>query len=332
MHTLQLFFLFSRTRQKGAEMENETIPSHFNFTLFKGFENLRILYFISAVIVYLLIILFNLSIILVVLKDKSLHEPMYLFISCLLFNSLYGSSALFPRLSVDLLSNTHAISRPACFTQIFVIYTYAISEYTVLTIMAYDRYVAICEPLQYHTIMTQRRISLLILCAFSWSIFWMTLVIYFSIRLPLCGNQIPRVYCSNWSVVRLSCVTTVSNNILGFFVTVTTIFLPAGFILFTYIRILIVCHRNTSEMRGKALQTCLPHIVNFVSYSIASFSDIALSRYEPGEIMTAVALIISLEFIVIPPLLNPLIYGLNLPDIRKKILGLVVSSKIAFSS
>ncbi|XP_041919961.1 putative gustatory receptor clone PTE03 [Alosa sapidissima] len=313
-------------------MENETTPSHFYFTLFKGYENVRIIYFLLAVVVYLLIILFNLSIILVVFKEKSLHEPMYLLISCLLFNSLYGSSALFPRLSVDLLSKSHSISRPACFTQIFVIYTYAISEFTVLTVMAYDRYVAICEPLQYHNIMTQKRTFLLILSAFSWSIFWMVLVIYFSIRLPLCGSQIPRVYCSNWSIVRLSCVTTVSNNILGFFVTVTTIFLPAGFILFTYIRILIVCHRGTSEIRGKALQTCLPHIVNFVTYSLATFSDIALSRYEPGKILSAIALMISLEFIVIPPLLNPLIYGLNLPDIRRKILSLVVSSKNVLSS
>lgn len=305
-------------------MENETTPSYFFFTLFKGYENVRIIYFLLTVIVYLLIILFNLSIILVVFKDKSLHEPMYLLISCLLLNSLYGSSALFPRLSVDLLSKTHAISRPACFTQIFVIYTYAISEYTVLTMMAYDRYLAICQPLQYHNIMTQRRTSQLILCAFSWSIFWMTLVIYFSIRLPLCGSQIPRVYCSNWSVVRLSCVTTAVNNVLGLFVTVTTIFLPAGFILFTYIRILIVCHKSTSEFRGKALQTCLPHIVNFVTYSLAIFSDIALSRYEPGQIGNDIVLIISLEFIVIPPLINPLIYGLNLPDIRKKILSLII--------
>ncbi|KAL2096416.1 hypothetical protein ACEWY4_008564 [Coilia grayii] len=312
-------------------MENETVPSYFYFTLFKGYENVRILYFLLTIAAYFVIILFNVSIILVIFKDKSLHEPMYLLMSCLFVNSLYGSSALFPRLSADLLSTTHTISRPACFTQIFVIYTYAISEYTVLTVMAYDRYVAICEPLQYHNIMTQRRISVLIFSAFSWSIFCMSLVIYFSIRLPLCGNQIHRLYCSNWSVVRLSCVSTLSNNILGFFVTVTTVFLPAAFILFTYMRILLVCRKSTAEFRGKALQTCLPHIINFVTYSIATFSDIALSRFEPGQIINAIALIISLEFIVIPPLLNPLIYGLNLPDIRRKILSMMISIKVGLS-
>ncbi|XP_063060790.1 putative gustatory receptor clone PTE03 [Engraulis encrasicolus] len=281
------------------------------------------------VITYIVIVLLNVNIILIVLKDKSLHEqPMYLFLCCLLFNSLYGSSALFPRLSADLLSRTHAISRPACFTQLFLIYTYAVSEFALLAVMAYDRYVAICDPLHYHSIMTQRKTFLLVLCAFSWSIFFISLPFYLSIRLPLCGNQITRLYCANWSVVRLSCVSTVANNICGFFVTVTTIFVPASFILFTYIRILIVCRKSTAEFRGKALQTCLPHIVSFVTYSIAVFSDIALSRYEPGQIINAVALIISLEFILIPPLLNPLIYGLNLPDIRRRILRIKISLKV----
>ncbi|XP_063060792.1 putative gustatory receptor clone PTE03 [Engraulis encrasicolus] len=312
-------------------MDNKTMPSYFYFTSFKVYGNVRALYFLITIISYFLIFLFNVTILLVVFKDKSLHEqPMYLLMCCLLFNSLYGSSALFPRLSVDLLSNTHAISRPACFTQLFVIYTYGISEYTILTVMAYDRYVAICDPLQYHNIMTHRKTFWLILCAFCWSIFCISLPMYLSIRLPLCGNRIPRLYCSNWSVVRLSCVSTVINNIVGLLLAVASVFLPAGFVLFTYIRILIVCRRSTAEHRGKALQTCLPHIVSFVTYSIASFSDVALNRSDPGQIINAVAILISLEFIVIPPLLNPLMYGLNLPDIRRKILSMMSSLKVTF--
>ncbi|XP_063060808.1 putative gustatory receptor clone PTE03 [Engraulis encrasicolus] len=314
-------------------MDNNTGPSYFYFTLFKGYENVRILYFLLTILSYFLIILFNVTILLVVFKDRSLHEqPMYLLMCCLLFNSLYGSSALFPRLSADLLSSMHTISRTACFTQIFVIYTYGTSEYTILTVMAYDRYVAICDPLRYHDIMTQRKTFWLVLCAFSWSVFFLTIVVYLSARLPLCDSQIPRVYCSNWSVVRLSCVSTVINNIWGLFATLTTVFLPASFILFTYIRILIVCRKSTAEFRGKALQTCLPHIVSFVTYSCAIFSDITLSRYEPGQIADVLVLIISLEFIVIPPLLNPLLYGLNLPDIRRRLLKMIISLKVGLSS
>ncbi|XP_063060802.1 olfactory receptor 52K1-like [Engraulis encrasicolus] len=313
-------------------MDNKTVPPYFNFTLFKGYEHVRIVYFLITILAYFLIILFNVTILLAVFKDKSLHEPIYLLMSFLLLNSLYGSSALFPRLSADLLSNTHRISRPACYVQLFVIYTYGISEFTVLTVMAYDRYVAICDPLLYHKIMTQRKTFLLIFCAFSWSFFCLSVAIVLSTRLPLCGNKIPQVYCSNWAVVRLSCVSTVLNNIWGYFVSLTTVFLPASFILFTYIRILIVCRKSTAEFRGKALQTCLPHIVSFVTYSFATFSDIALSRFEPGQIADVVVLIISLEFIVIPPLLNPLIYGLNLPDIRRRILSMMTSVKATFIS
>ncbi|XP_063060795.1 putative gustatory receptor clone PTE03 [Engraulis encrasicolus] len=308
-------------------MNNKTVPAYFHFTSFSIYGNARIIYFLLMVIAYFLIVLFNMTILLVVLKDKSLHEqPMYLLMCCLLFNSLYGSSALFPRLSADLLSTTHTISRPACYTQLFVVHSYAISEFAVLTFMAYDRYIAISEPLRYHSIMTQRKTGLLISCAFSWSLVCVIVGVYLSARLPLCGNKIPRLYCSNWSVVRLSCVSTVINNIWGFFVTVTTVCLPAGFILFTYIRILIVCRKSTAEFRGKALKTCLPHIVSFVTYSIAVFSDITLGRYEPDEII--VALLISLEYLMIPPLLNPLIYGLSLPDIRRRILRMIISLKI----
>ncbi|XP_063060786.1 putative gustatory receptor clone PTE03 [Engraulis encrasicolus] len=310
-------------------MDNVTFPQYLYFTIFgKGNENVKALYFLITILAYVLIIFLNVSILMAVLMDRSLHEqPMYLLMCCLLFNSLYGSSALLPRLSADLLSNTHAISRTACSTQIFVICTYAICEYNILTVMAYDRYVAICDPLRYHDIMTQRKILLLIFCAVSYAVFFIVIGVYLSGRLPLCGNKIPGLYCSNWSMVRLSCVSTVINNIFGFFLTVTTVFLPPGFILFTYIRILIVCRKSTAEFRGKALQTCLPHIVGFVMFSIALFSDIALSRYEPGQISTVVVLIFSLEYIVIPPLLNPLLYGLNLPDIRRRMLSVMISLK-----
>uniref|UniRef100_A0AAY4ABT9 Olfactory receptor n=1 Tax=Denticeps clupeoides TaxID=299321 RepID=A0AAY4ABT9_9TELE len=302
-------------------MENGSLQTHFYFTLYSYHGDLRYMFLVIMLIVYFCILLLNISIILVVIKEKSLHEPMYIFISCLSINALYGTTGLFPRLSIDLVSDAHIISRPACFTQIYVIYSYAISEFTILSVMAYDRYVAICHPLHYHNIMTPTMTGLLIAGAFSWSFFWTTVCINITLNLPLCGREITRIYCSNWSVVRLSCVPTVSNNALGMFVAASSVFLPAGFILYTYVRILIVCRRSSSEFRGKALQTCLPHIITFVNYSLASFSfycDILLNRFELNAIMNIVAVAFSLEFLFIPPLLNPLIYGLTLPEMRKK--------------
>ncbi|XP_067306842.1 olfactory receptor 52E8-like [Pseudorasbora parva] len=310
-------------------MENGTMPSYFYFTLFKEFVDIKYLILILTLSVYLAIILFNAIILFVVFKERSLHEPMYILISCLSVNDLYGSAGFFPRIMVDLLSDTNTISRPACFVQIFTIYTFAISEFTILSLMAYDRFVAICNPLKYHKIMTSKLTALYMGIASLYAVFSMGLIIFFSARLPLCGNDIPRLYCSNWSVVRLSCgSSTLSNNIIGFFFSTTTLFLPAFFILYTYVRILIICQKSSKEFRGKALQTCLPHIISFVNYSLASFCDIALSRYDSDK-YKIVAIIFSVEFLVIPPVLNPLIYGLNLPEIRQKVLCLFQRSKVA---
>ncbi|XP_066556108.1 olfactory receptor 10J5-like [Amia ocellicauda] len=300
-------------------MENESSTNIFLLTVFSDMGHSKYVYFFFAVAGYLLMIFLNVILVLVIFLERSLHEPMYIFLCNLSVNSLYGTAGFFPRLLADLLSDTHTISRTGCFTQIFVIYSYGIWEFTILTVMAYDRYVAICKPLQYNSIMTPRKISILITFAWFYPAFCITLVIIFSSRLPLCGNQIERVYCSNWSVVRLSCIPTTFNNIAGFFLTVTIVFLPLGFILFSYLSILVVCFNSSKEFRKKALKTCIPHLITLISYSIATFSDITLSRYQ-SEDVKVVSLIISLELLVIPPLLNPLIYGMNLPEIRKKII------------
>ncbi|XP_051963719.1 odorant receptor 127-1 [Xyrauchen texanus] len=313
-------------------MENGTMPLYFYFLLFKEFVYVRYFILILTLTVYLAIILFNVIILFVVFKERSLHKPMYILISCLSANDLYGSAGFFPRLIFDLLSDANIISRSACFAQIFTIYSYAISEYTLLLVMAYDRYVAICNPLKYHRILTLNLTALYIAIATLYAAFSMGVIIFFSARLPLCGTEIARLYCSNWAVVRLSCGTsTLSNNIIGFFVTATSVFLPAFFIFYTYIRILIICRRSSKEFRGKALQTCLPHIISFVNYSIASFCDIALSRYDSDK-YKIVAIIFSVEFLVMPPVLNPLIYGLKLPEIRKSIMHLFQQSKIVHAS
>jgi len=121
-------------------MENGTMPSYFYFTLFKEFVHVKYFILILTITVYLAIILLNAIILFVVFKEKSLHEPMYILIFCLSVNDLYGSAGFFPRIMIDLLSDTNTISRPACFVQIFTIYSFAISEYTILTLMAYDRF------------------------------------------------------------------------------------------------------------------------------------------------------------------------------------------------
>ncbi|XP_023252743.1 olfactory receptor 1D2-like [Seriola lalandi dorsalis] len=242
-----------------------------------------------------------------------------MFIAFLSFNSLYGSTGFFPRFLMDLLSDTHLISRSACFTQIYVIYTYASYEVTILGIMAYDRYVAVCHPLHYHRKMSRKTVYTLAFFAWVFPACNLTVSTIVIVRLPLCGNNIHKVYCASWNIVKISCFTTSVNNVIAMLGAISMAFLPFSFILYTYLRIVIACWMNSSEIKGKVLHSCFPHIISFVTYSITSFIDTALGRQNLKEINPFVAVILSLEFVVIPPVLNPLVYGLKLPEIRRHI-------------
>lgn len=308
-------------------MENSTYPPYFVLTMFVNIGHYRYLTFVLCFLLYAFIVLANLVIIVVISRESALHEPMYMFILCLSINSLYGSAGFFFRFLRDLLSRTHLISRSACFTQIYVIYTYASYELTLLSIMAYDRYVAVCHPLRYHNIITSKTVTKLISLAWIYPAFSVASCVYLASRLPLCGDTIPKVFCANWPVVKLSCVATLINNLVGMFVSTTTVFLPLAFVLYTYVRIFLVCRKRSSEFKAKVIQSCLPHIITFVNYSITVFCDVALSRINLENLNPFLAVILSLEFVMIPPILNPLVYGLKLPEIRRCIVRLLSFAK-----
>lgn len=309
-------------------MENSTVLFYFNLTMFVNIGHYRYPAFVFCFLLYSFIVYANFVIILVITQETPLHEPMYMFIAMLCVNSLYGSTGFFPRFLMDLLSDTHLFSRPACFTQIYVIYSYACYEMTILGIIAYDRYAAVCHPLHYHSKMNSKAALKLALWAWIFPTAVVIVCISLSARLPLCGSKIQKVFCANWNVVKLSCVSNVVNNICGMLLTISTIFFPLFYVLYTYLRIVIVCWKSSAEFRGKVLQSCLPHVISFVIYSITVFCDVALSRYNIEEVNPFAAVILSLEFVIIPPLLNPLVYGLKLPEIRRHILRMASRYKI----
>ncbi|XP_026232822.1 olfactory receptor 10R2-like [Anabas testudineus] len=300
-------------------MENDTVSFYFNLTMFVNIGHYRYPAFIFCLLIYSFILSANLVIILVISREKTLHEPMYLFIALLSINSLYGSTGFFPRFLIDLLSDTHLISRPACFIQIYTLYTYASYEMTILGIMAYDRYVAICHPLHYHRKMTSKTLIKLATMAGIFPAFLIILCVSLSARLPLCGHEIQKIFCANWNVVKLSCVTTVVNNIYGMLTAIVTVFLPLFYVLYTYTQIVLICWTKSAEFKGKVLQRCLPHLLSFVIYSLVAFCDVALSRYNLEETNPFVAVMLWLELAIVPPVLNPLVYGLKLPEIRRHI-------------
>ncbi|XP_040913285.1 olfactory receptor 6K3-like [Toxotes jaculatrix] len=295
---------------------NSLTPPYFQFTVFSDYGSLRFLFFSLCLLIYVTIISANAVIVLTVCLEKSLHQPMYIFICCLCLNSLWGSAGFFPRFLMDILSDTHVISRVSCFSQMYVIHTYKGHDVTILTVMAYDRFVAICQPLYYHSKMTFRKAIQLLALAVLYPVCIFGFLFYQSSRLPLCGNELQRLFCSYWSVVQLSCADTTVSSIAGQFLVVASLFTPLFFVLYTYLRILPVCWRSSSEFRGKALQTCLPHIVTFVNFCVSIFCEISLSLYKVDEMNPFATGVLSLEFLIIPPISNPVVYGLNLPQIR----------------
>ncbi|XP_036421476.1 olfactory receptor 6N2-like [Colossoma macropomum] len=280
-------------------------------------EKYRYVYFVICLVVLILIICCNVVVIYVIYTNKPLHEPMYIFIAALLCNSLFGTAAFYPKLLSDLLSEKQVISHRACLFQAFCIYTYFSSEFALLSAMAYDRYVSICKPLQYPTLVKMSTVKKLLF--FCW--FVPSCEIGTSIILTyrqLCKFKLNRIYCNNYAIAKLSCGDLTVVNSYGLFALTIVVFPPVMFIIYSYVRILKVCLKNSKEFRRKALQTCFPHLFIFTCFSVTGCFEVINSRFE-GNVPHVFAMIMSAENLVVPPLLNPIVYGLKLQEIWNRI-------------
>uniref|UniRef100_A0A8C4S0S4 Olfactory receptor n=1 Tax=Erpetoichthys calabaricus TaxID=27687 RepID=A0A8C4S0S4_ERPCA len=299
-------------------MENTSQTTTFKLVAYFELNYLRYLYFAIVFMIYATIIIINAIIIGIVLVylERTLHKPMYIFMCNLSFNGLVGSTALCPFLLSNLLSDTHESSYVGCLVQIYFIYLYGSYEFTILTIMSYDRYVSICYPLHYHIIMSSSKITLLVI--FSWMINIINMIISVTLSgsLPLCGNIIEKVYCDNYSVVKLACIDTTSFNIYYLINVATIILIQVSLIVWSYIRILQVCLKSSKDSQTKAIATCLPQLLIVVNYGIAASFEIIQNRFNMKHIPSTVRIILSVYFLILPPIVNPIIYGLKYEQIR----------------
>ncbi|XP_076002678.1 olfactory receptor 4B13-like [Genypterus blacodes] len=297
-------------------MENSTQISYFTLTLYFDIGLLKYLGFMFVLVLYILIVSSNILLIVVICMNRSLHEPMYLLLCSLFANELFGSLGLFPFLMVQILSDVHTLSASLCFLQIFFGHTYACAELTNLTMMSYDRYLAICCPLHYKTHMTSCKIAMFMALAWLYPILAVAVLISLSSTLTLCGNIIDKVYCDNYSIVKLACSDTTANNIYGLAFTVFVICVIVTLILFTYMKILKVCFSGSKQTRQKAISTCTPHLVSLLNFSCGCFFEILQSRFNMNNVHNMLRIFLSLYFLICQPLFNPLLYGLNLTKIR----------------
>ncbi|KAM9347090.1 LOW QUALITY PROTEIN: olfactory receptor 4D6-like [Symphorus nematophorus] len=260
----------------------------------------RYLYFLIMFTAYILIICCNFTIVCLIWIHKNLHEPMYIFIAALLLNSVVFSTALYPKLLIDFLSEQQIISYPACLFQFFLIYFLSGSEFLLLSAMAYDRYVSICKPLQYPTIMRKSTVSILLFLAWLVPACQTAVAVILSAQMKLCSLTLKGIFCNN-SIYHLHCVSSRALSIFGIFALLDVGILPFLFILFTYTRILIISYKSCREVKTKAAQTCLPHLFVLISFSCLCAYDVIIARLGSDFPKTA-RLIMTLQTILYHPL------------------------------
>ncbi|XP_056245712.1 olfactory receptor 6N2-like [Seriola aureovittata] len=288
-------------------------------------QKYRYLYFMIMFTVYILIICCNSTIVCLIVIHRNLHEPMYIFIAALLINSVLYSTNIYPKLLIDFLSEKQMISFQACLFQAYIFYTLATSEFLLLSAMAYDRYVSICKPLQYPTIMRKTNVKVFLVSA--WLVPACELVVsaVLNANIKLCRFILDGLFCNN-SFFNLQCVRSAALSIYGVFMYLNIALFPMLFILFTYTRILIISYRSCREVRKKAAQTCLPHLLVLISFSTFFSYDIVIMKLESNFPKLA-RLIMTLQVIVYHPLFNPFIYGLKMTEIFKHLKRLLFQLK-----
>uniref|UniRef100_A0A7N8Y2U7 Olfactory receptor 4Q2-like n=1 Tax=Mastacembelus armatus TaxID=205130 RepID=A0A7N8Y2U7_9TELE len=302
-----------------TKMRNTSIIVFF-LSGFSETVNYRVTLFSLTLLSYCVILVVNVSIILTIILDENLHEPMYICLCNLCINELYGTVGFYPKFTIDLLSDIQVISYAGCLLQIYVIYSYAMVGYSVLTLMSYDRYVAICRPLEYHSVMSLRRTVVLV--SLSWFVPFccVTIGVTLTSTLNLCGSHIQKLYCDNWSIVKLACSSTTANSIVGL-IFISFYCCHVLFILGSYVQ-LVKSAVKSREGRRKFTQTCVPHLLSLFNVSAALLFDLMYSRYGSASVPQSVKNFMAIQFLLIPPILNPVIYGLVLTKIRSRIIYL----------
>nr|XP_061827885.1 olfactory receptor 10K1-like [Nerophis lumbriciformis] len=284
---------------------------------FVEMDKYRYLYFVILLTLYILILCTNCTIICLIWIHRNLHEPMYIFIAALSLNSLLFGTALYPKLIIDVLSQKQTISHSACLFQYFLYYSLGISDFLLLSAMSYDRYVSICKPLQYPTIMGKQAVIVLLSLAWFLPACELAVATVVSSQQKLCDFTTKGTVCNN-TFFKLHCVKSTFLNIYGLFIMINAVVFPVMFILFTYIKIFIITYHSCVEVRKKAAETCLPHLmVLFILLCLVLF-DVIIARLELN-IPKGVQLIITLQILVYSPLFNPILYGVKMKEIWKHI-------------
>ncbi|XP_074536169.1 olfactory receptor 52E4-like [Halichoeres trimaculatus] len=274
--------------------------------------------FLFATLAYMIILFCNIVLILTIILNKSLHHPMNLILLNLPIHDLIGTSAFFPQLIKEILTDSRVIQYSTCVAQAFFIHLYGGGTVIALTAMAYDRYMAICCPLKYNAVMTNAHIIKIFTVVWGTNLATIGLLFILLLRLPRCRSELTHSYCDNPSLLSLVCADTSINNIYGLVLVAVSQFIANGMILYTYLQILIACFRSKrTDTKAKALQTCATHLAVYLLLECLGLFTII--SYRVRRISPHLRRFLGMSALIFPPALNPIIYGLRTKEIREKI-------------
>ncbi|XP_007438046.2 olfactory receptor 1019-like [Python bivittatus] len=313
--------------------EENSTTKDFVFVSFTNKPVVTITLFFVFLISYVATLVGNIGMIALIRASPQLHTPMYFFLGNLSFIDSVFSSVVACKSLVNLLEDKRSISFTGCAVQMYFVIGLASAECFLLAAMAYDRYVAICKPLQYPVLMSPRACILLMAGSYLLGFLHSLLHTVFTFRLSFCQSEINHVYCDITALLSLSCSDTHLNELLIFYVaglveatTVLSVFLSYMYILANIVRI------SSASGRLKAFSTCTSHLIAVTIFHGA----ILILHFRPkssnrSPIQDVSDKTLAIFYTIIIPLLNPLIYSLRNKEVKNALRRVVVATHTATS-
>ncbi|XP_006158264.1 olfactory receptor 1L3 [Tupaia chinensis] len=289
--------------------------------------------FALFLIIYLITLMGNLLIILAIRSDPQLQKPMYFFLSILSFADICYTTVIVPKMLVNFLSEKKTISYAGCLAQMYFFLVFGNIDNYLLAAMAIDRYVAICNPLHYVTVMNHRHCILLTAFSNIFSSLHSLLHVLLVNRLTFCvSNVIHHFFCDVYPVLKLSCSSTFVNEVVAMTEGLASVMAPFVCIIISYLRILIAILKIPSASgKHKAFSTCSSHLTVVTLY----YGSISYVYFQPLSSYTVKNRIATINYTVLTSMLNPFIYSLRNKDMKQgleKLINRIKSQINRFSS
>ncbi|XP_034618277.1 olfactory receptor 52R1-like [Trachemys scripta elegans] len=300
-----------------------TNPSTFILMGIPGLEAAHVWISIPFCVIYLIAILGNFTVLFIVKREPSLHGPMYYFLCMLAITDLVLSTSTLPKMLSIFWFNSRELDFSACLTQMYFIHCFSTMESGILVAMAFDRYVSICNPLRHSAILTSSIVAKIGLAIVLRSGILVLPYPFLARQWPYCRtNIIPHSYCEHIAVVNLACADTRISSYYGLFVLFFVIGLDVFFITVSYTQIIraILC-LPTKDARLKTFGTCSSHLCAILALYIPDFFSSLTHRFGHNVPLHILVLIANV-YLLVPPMLHPIIYGVRTKQIRDRLLRL----------